>query len=719
MPAGKLRIVLCVAAAACFVGVLAAPAVAGGPLKYPETKKGEQFDDYHGVKVADPYRWLENLDSEETAAWVKAENEVTFGYLETIPCREQIKNHLTKLWNYERYGLPFKEGGRYFYFKNDGLQNQSVLYTTDSLAGEPRVLIDPNTLSEDGTIALSSYAISKSGKLMAYGVSGAGSDWQTFRVRDVDAAEDKADELKWIKFSGASWTADNMGFFYTRYDAPRQGEELEATNYYNKVYYHRVGTKQDEDVLVYQRLDQREWNFGAGVTDDGRFLIVSASKGTERENRVFYIDLESKPWHAVPLIDVDVAEFSFIDNDGPVFWFRTDLDAPKGRVVAIDIRQPDRSNWKEIIPEAEETLDGVGAVNNMFVCDYLKDAHTQVKIFDLEGKFVREVSFPTLGTAGGFGGKRNEKETFYSFSSFNYPTTIYRYDMETGKSEVNRKPKVDFDPDAYVVKQVFYTSQDGTKVPMFITHRKGIKLDGNNPTLLYGYGGFNISITPGFRVDKAVWMDMGGVYAVANIRGGGEYGKAWHNGGRLDTKQNCFDDFIAAAEWLIANKYTTSKKLGIQGGSNGGLLVGACMTQRPDLFGACLPAVGVMDILRFQYFTIGWAWVSDYGDSRKEADFKVQYAYSPLQNIKKGTCYPPTMVTTGDHDDRVVPSHSFKFTAAMQAAQSCDNPILIRIETRGGHGGGKPTSMVIEEITDEWAFLANNLGVDMANMKGW
>jgi len=689
----------------------------GGAFAYPKSAKVDQVDDYHGVKVADPYRWLEDLDSPQTKAWVEAQNKVTFGYLEQIPAREKLKARLTKLWDYEKYGTPFKEGGRYFYSKNDGLQNQSVIYTVKSLNEPPQVLLDPNTFSKDGTVALSGLAISDDGKYAAYGVSQAGSDWEVYKVREVETGKDLPDELKWVKFSGASWTKDGKGFFYSRYDEPKAGEELKGLNYWHKLYYHRLGTPQAQDDLVYHRQDEKEWGFYGHVTEDGRYLIILIYKGTARENRIAYRDLQTPASNVVDLLTEWDAQYSFVGNDGPVFWFQTDSGALKRRVIAIDTRKPEKANWKEIIPEAAETLEGVGVVNDKFICSYLKDAYTQVKIHDLDGKFVREVKFPTIGSAGGFGGKRKETETFYSFTSFSYPTTIYRYDMVSGESSVFKKPKVDFNPDEYETKQVFYNSKDGTRIPMFIVYKKGLKLDGNNPVLLYGYGGFDVSLSPSFSISRAVWMEVGGVYALANLRGGGEYGKAWHDAGRLANKQNCFDDFIAAAEWLIANKYTRREKLAILGGSNGGLLVGACLTQRPDLFGAALPAVGVLDMLRFKRFTCGWEWVSDYGDVDKPEDFKVLRAYSPLHNIKPGTKYPPTLITTADHDDRVVPLHSFKFAAALQAAQAGDAPILIRIETRAGHGGGKPTWMIIEEQADQWAFLMRTLGMDESAVK--
>ncbi len=681
------------------------------PLVYPKTKTVDMVEELHGVKVADPYRWMEDLDSPDIKAWIEAENEITFGYLKEIPERDAINKRLTKLWNYEKYGMPRKHGDRYFFMKNDGLQNQYVLYVTDSLDGEPRILLNPNKLSKDGTIALAGASISDDGKLMAYGLSDAGSDWVEYRVRDVDTGKDLPDHIKWIKFSRTAWTKDGKGFFYSRYDEPK-GEKLQEANYYQKLYYHRLDTPQSQDELVYHRPYHKEWSFNGDVTDDGRYLVISIGEGTERKNRVYYKDLKADDGKVVKLLDDFDAQYSLIDNDGPVFWFNTDLDAPRGRVIAIDIRNPERENWKEIIPQAAETLRGVNAVNDTFVATYLKDAHTQIKMFDLSGKFVRDVKLPCLGSAGGFGGKRADTETFYLFTSFSYPTTIYRYDMTTGESSVFKRPNVDFNPDEYVSKQVFYHSKDGTRVPMFITHRKGLKLDGDNPTYLYGYGGFNASLTPYFSISRLVWMEMGGIFAMANIRGGGEYGKEWHEAGRLKNKQNCFDDFIAAAEWLIDNKYTRPDKLAIGGASNGGTLVGACMTQRPELFGACLPDVSVMDMLRFHKYTIGWAWTSDYGSPDDPEMFKVLYAYSPLHNLKPGTSYPATLITTADHDDRVVPCHSFKFTAALQAAHVGNNPVLIRVETRAGHGAGKPTAKIIEEIADKWAFLVRTLNVE-------
>ncbi len=694
-------------------------------LTYPPSRKSNQVDNYHGTVVADPYRWLENPDSAETRSWIEAQNQVTSTYLDRVPAKEKIRQRLTKLWNYERYSIPFKEGKslgdnsteRYFYFKNDGLQNQSVLYTQKTLDSEPKVLLDPNKLSEDGTVALSGLSISNNGKLLAYSLSTSGSDWQEWKVRDIETGKDLPDYLKWVKFSDVSWTNDNQGFFYSRYDEPNNKTKLEDTNYYQKLYYHRLGTPQSEDLLIYQRLDQKEWGFNGGVTEDGKYLIISVWLGTDSKNLVFYKDLTNPKSAVVELINQFEADYSFIERDDSIFYFRTNLNAPRGRVIAIDIEKPAKEHWQEIISESAETLEGVSILNNQFIADYLKDARSQIKIFDLKGALVREVELPGIGSVDGFYGKRYDTETFYSFTSFTTPGTIYRYDMVTGNSKVFRKPKVDFNPENYETKQVFYQGKDGTKVPMFITHKKGIKLDGNNPTYLYGYGGFNASMTPSFSVSLLVWMEMGGIHAMPNIRGGGEYGEEWHEAGMKFKKQNVFDDFIAAAEWLIANGYTKSAKLAIAGGSNGGLLVGACMTQRPDLFGAALPAVGVMDMLRFHKFTIGWAWTSEYGSPDNPEEFKALYAYSPLHNIKPGTAYPATLITTADHDDRVVPAHSFKFAAALQAAQAGNAPVLIRIETKAGHGAGKPTTKTIDELTDKWAFLVRTLDMKAAVTK--
>ncbi|NNE97448.1 MAG: S9 family peptidase, partial [Pyrinomonadaceae bacterium] len=647
------------------IGVLAQ-----GSLNYPKAKKVDQVDNYHGTTVADPYRWLEDLDSAETAAWVAAQNKVTAGYLSTIPQRSQIKQRLTKLWNYEKYSAPFKEGGKYFYYKNDGLQNQSVLYVAKSPTDPGRVLLDPNKFSKDGTTSLAGIAISNDGKKLAYGISVGGSDWREWRFLNVDTGKRMKDVLKNIKFSNVSWSKDGKGVYYSRYPAPNEKTKLKDAVFNQKMYYHRIGQAQSLDKLIYERPDNKKLSIGGGETEDGRWLIVYVSDGTTRKWKIYYRDLLKKNSKLVALED-KFDRLSLVGNIGATFFFRSKRDAPLGKVMSVNVLGGERK-WREVIPEAEETLRGASLINNQFVLNYLKDAYTQIKIHDISGRFVRDVELPGIGSAGGFGGKRFDKETFYSFSSYNTPRTIYRYNMETGQTTLFRRAKVDFDPDAYAVKQVFYKSKDETKVPMFIVHKKGITLDGSNPTLLYGYGGFNIPMTPGFSVSRLTWMEMGGIYAVANLRGGGEYGEKWHKAGTKLQKQNVFDDFISAAEYLISEKYTSPEKLAIQGGSNGGLLVGAVLNQRPELFGAALPAVGVMDMLRFQKFTIGWAWVNDYGSSENAAEFKALYAYSPIHNIKRGTKYPAVLITTADHDDRVVPAHSFKYAATIQEAQAGD-----------------------------------------------
>ena len=678
-------------------------------IKYPQTPQTNHVDYYHGVAVSDPYRWLEDIESPQVKKWIEEQNKITFSFLSNIPEREKIKQRMTQLWNYERFGVPFKKGGRYFYSRNDGLQNQNVIYTVEKLDGEPRVLIDPNLFSKDGRVALSGLSITENGKLAAYGIAVAGSDWQEWRVRNIDSGEDLPDKIEWVKFSSAAWTADGKGFFYSRFDKP--DAKLTQVNYYHKLYYHRIGTSQNEDKLIYHRPDQKEWNFYPQTTDDGKFLIISSSQGTSPKRRVFYLDLMNPDSQVQPLITEFDAAYDFIDNEGNVFWFRTDLDAPRGRIIAIDITKPERRNWKEIIPQANETMVNASVVGKRFIITYLKDAHSQVKVFSLNGRFEYELELPGIGTVSGFSGKKDDPETFFMFTSFTIPGTIYKFNVLTRELTLFKKPKVLFNPEDYETHQVFYRSKDGTRIPMFITHKKGLKQNGKNPTLLYGYGGFNISITPAFSVPNLVWLEMGGIYAVANIRGGGEYGEEWHQAGIKLKKQNVFDDFIAAAEYLITNKYTNPKRLAIAGGSNGGLLVGAVLNQRPELFGAALPAVGVMDMLRFHKFTIGWAWVSDYGSPDNPEEFRALYAYSPYHNIKKGTKYPAVLITTADHDDRVVPSHSFKYAAALQAAQQGDAPILIRIETRAGHGAGKPTSLLIEESTDKLAFLVHTFGI--------
>ena len=679
------------------------------PLTYPVSKKVGQTDTYFGTVVADPYRWLEDANSAETKQWVDAQNVVTQSYLAQIPARAAIKQRLTTLWNYERYSVPYKEGGRYFYSRNDGLQNQAVLYTMNKISDTPRVLLDPNTLAADGTVALSGTAVSPDGKLLAYGTSASGSDWNEWRVRDIASGKDNDDVIKWVKFSSTAWTRDGKGFFYSRYDEPKEATKLADANYNHKMYYHVVGTPQSSDTLVYDRPDQKAWLLGAQVTDDGRYLLINASNGSARTNAIFIKDLAKPDSKPVPLFDKFDAGYHFVDNDGERFYFTTDLQAPKSRLIAVDLAAPSADKWTTLVAESGQTLQAVSMLNRQFVAQYLADAHSMVKIFSRDGKPLRELKLPGLGSVAGFGGKKGDSETFYSYTGFTTPTTIYRLDLKSAASSVLRQPKVDFDPNAYETRQQFFTSRDGTKVPMFIVARKGIKLDGSNPTYLYGYGGFNISLTPTFSAANIAWMEMGGVYVLANLRGGGEYGEAWHDAGTKLQKQNVFDDFIGAAEWLIANKVTSPAKLAIGGGSNGGLLVGAAITQRPELFGAAIPAVGVMDMLRFQKFTIGWAWVSDYGSSDDAEQFKALYKYSPLHNLKAGACLPATMVTTADHDDRVVPAHSFKFAAAAQAAQGSNNPVIIRIDTKAGHGAGKPTDKQIEEVADRWGFLTRAL----------
>ena len=680
-------------------------------FNYPKPKKVEQVDEYHGTKVTDPFRWMEDSKSADLTSWIEAENKITDAYLSSIPEREAIKNRLTELWNYERYSSPSKVGNRYIYSKNDGLQNQSVLYITDSIHDPGRVLLDPNKLSADGTAALSGSSFTDDGKLWAYGVAVAGSDRTSWKVMNVETGEHLSDTLRPNRQGGVSWLNDNSGFFYSRFPDATEGAELKSQNFFQKMYFHKLGTPQSEDYVVYERPDNKEYFVGGGLSEDGDWLVISVGKGTERMNMIYFKNLSKGNDAGILPLVVDLKNsYSFIGNDGPVFYFRTDKDAPRSKVVKVNVLAKNHV-WEDVIPETGDTLNGVQFVNNQFVLNYMKDASTLIKIYETNGKFVRDVKLPGIGSAGGFGGKRNQTETFYTYSSFNAPPTIYRYDMKTGKSEVFRRAGVKFDPAGYEVKQVFYTSKDGTKVPMFITHKRGLKMDGTNPTILYGYGGFNIAQTPGFSVARVPWLEMGGVYAVANLRGGSEYGKEWWANGAKLKKQNVFDDFIAAGEWLIANKYTSTPKLAIQGGSNGGLLVGAVLNQRPDLFGAALPAVGVMDMVRFPKFTIGWAWTSDYGSPDNPEEFKALYAYSPLHNIRPGTKYPPTLVTTADHDDRVFPAHSFKYAAALQEAQAGSAPVLIRIETKAGHGAGKPTAKVIQEQADIYGFLIKSLGM--------
>jgi prolyl oligopeptidase len=680
---------------------------------YPAARTMEQIDDYHGTLVHDPYRWLEDVDSPETLDWISQQNELTFSILEKVPAREQIKRRLTELWDFSKAWAPHKKGKWYFQERNSGLQNQNVLYVMESLHAEPRVLLDPNLLSTDGTVALTSFAISKEGNWLAYATSASGSDWLTWHIRNVETGTDLEEVIEWSKFSTAAWLPDESGFYYSRYDAPTEGDEFQNTNYNQKVFLHRLNNSQDQDELVYERPNQREWGFLSKITDDGCYHTLVVWQGTDVRNRFFYRDLRSHG-HFIELISELEATFELVGNDGTLFYFFTNVDAPRGKVIAIDINQPQKEDWKTIIPESSATLDGVVMANDQFAALYNEDAHHVLRLFKLDGTADGEVPFPTLGSVVqinelGLHGSREDRELFYTFQSFLYPATVYRYDFETRAVKPINAPELDFDPTAYETQQVFVNSKDGTKIPMYLTHKKGLHRDGQNPTLLYGYGGFYIANMPAFEIKRLIWLELGGVYASANMRGGAEYGEEWHQAGMLQHKQNVFDDFIACAEWLIAERITSTPKLAIEGASNGGLLVGACMTQRPDLFGACLPQVGVMDMLRFTKFTIGWAWVSDYGSPEEPEQFKTLYAYSPYHNLKPETAYPATLVTTADHDDRVIPGHSFKFAARLQACQSGDAPVLIRIQTKAGHGFGKPTAIQIEELADIYAFLVQSL----------
>ena len=681
-----------------------------------QARRGDVTDNYHGTVVADPYRWLEDPDSPETQAWVAAQNKATAKYFEDVPNDDLVKK-LTKVWNYERYGIPQKKGRRYFFSKNNGLQNQSIVYWSESPDDDGKILLDPNKLSKDGTVALAGYTISDDGKYLAYGVQNAGSDWSEWRVRDVSTGDDLPERIKWVKFSAAYWNHDNTGFYYGRYPEPTSESELTGQNFNQKLYFHELRKKQSEDQVVYARPDKKKWYFAPEITEDGKYLLVSVSKGTGEDTLVYFADLSKKPAASpfkhgdlTPLVTEWKASYNFIGNKGANFYFTTNSEAPRGRVVSVNVKKK-KPIWRSVVPQNKSTLQGVNWVGGRLIATYLKDAKSEITVYSTSGKKIRNVELPGIGTAGGFRGKQGDNETYYAFTSFIVPPSIYRYDVKTGKSKILRQAKVDFDPSKYEVNQVFYQSKDKTKVPMFLVHKKGLVKDGSNPTLLYGYGGFNIPLTPAFSSARTVWLDMGGLLAIPNLRGGGEYGEEWHQAGTKLRKQNVFDDFITAAEWLIAQKYTSPKKLAISGRSNGGLLVGATMTQRPDLFAAALPAVGVLDMLRFHKFTIGWAWVDDYGSSDDPAEFEALYAYSPYHNVKPGTEYPATLVLTADHDDRVVPGHSFKFAAALQHAQKGANPILARIETRAGHGAGKPTWMQIEDVAVQYGFLRKVLDI--------
>ncbi len=674
-------------------------------LAYPNTATVDQTDDYHGTPVVDPYRWLEDVDADETHAWVESQNELTFDFLASIPQRQSYADRLTQIWDYAKYSAPFREGGRTFFYKNDGLQNQYVLYVQDTPETEPRVLLDPNLLSEDGTVALGGISITRDGRYLAWSTSTSGSDWRTWRIRDIATATDLKDTVEWSKFSGAAWDHNGTGFYYSRYATPRDGETFEGANYYQKLYYHRLGTPQTEDILVYERPDEKEWGFDANVSEDGRYLVIGIWQGTAHTNRLFYKDLLDKSLVVHELLAENDASYEFLGNKGTVFYLKTNRDAPQEKIITVDLDHPAEANWQEVVPETSDLLDGATIINQQLVLKYLHDVKHLVRIVSLDGTFVKDLALPGPGTVGGFNGHPSDTEAYYTFTSFLTPGDIYHYDFASGETTLFRQSEIEFDFAKYTAEQVFYTSDDGTRIPMFLIHAKDIALDGHNPTILYGYGGFNISLKPSFSISLLPWLEQGGVYAIANLRGGGEYGEKWHEAGMLKNKQNVFDDFIAAAEYLIGEGYTNPNRLAIYGGSNGGLLVGAVVNQRPELFAAAIPAVGVMDMLRFQRFTIGWAWTSDYGSSEDAEMFPTLYAYSPYHNLEPGTEYPAVMVMTADHDDRVVPGHSFKYAARLQACQAGNLPTLIRVQTKAGHGAGKPTAMVIREVADRYAFF--------------
>jgi prolyl oligopeptidase len=704
-----VRAGLCVLAIVALIGAVAA---GQAKLQYPTTKKIDHVDTYHGGQVPDPYRWLEDDNSAETGQWVTEQNKVTFGYLDRIPYRAKLKARLEQLYNYPKYGAPFRRGEYYFFSKNDGLQNQSVLYIQKGLDGTPEMLIDPNTFSADGTTRLGTFSVSKDGAYAVYGLSTGGSDWQEYRVLEVATRKTLPDQIKWVKVSGASWAGG--GFFYSRYPEPEKGRELSTKNENHQVFFHKVGTPQSADELVYEDKANPQRFHGVSVTDDERFAILNISdRGKGKDgNALFFRDLASADKAFKPIVaDITDDSFGVVDNAGDLFLIETNRKAPNGRVFLFDPKNPAEANWKDVLPEKPEPLQGASSAGGKLFATYLKDVTTRAFVYSLKGALENEVPLPGLGSAGGFGGRADDTVVFYTFTSFNYPPTIFRYDIATKKSTIFREAKIPgFAADAYEVKQVFYPSKDGTKIPMFLTYKKGLLLDGSNPTLLYGYGGFNITTAPGFNALRIALLENGFVYASANMRGGGEYGEKWHEQGMKLKKQNVFDDFIAAAEWLIANRYTSKDKLAMNGGSNGGLLVGSVLNQRPDLFRVAVPQVGVMDMLRFHKFTIGWNWIADYGSSDNAEEFKALRAYSPLHNIKAGTKYPATFITTADHDDRVVPAHSFKYAATLQERQAGDAPVLIRIETKSGHGASSTTKQ-IELTADVYAFIMYNLGV--------
>ena len=675
-------------------------------MTYPETKKDYTTDNYFGTRIADPYRWLENDTSTETKNWVDEENKITQNYLEQIPYREDIKNRLTEIWNYPKESAPFKAGEYYFFTKNDGLQNQSVWFIKKGLEGKEELFLDPNKLSADGTASVSLLGFSHDKKYIAYSIAQSGSDWSNIYVMEVASKTKLADELKWTKFSGAAWKGD--GFYYSRYDEPTKGMELSGANKFQKVYFHKLGEAQTADKLIFEDNTNPNLYFGADVTEDEHFLVLYASAGTSG-NALYYQDLTSLNNKIESLVKGFENNHSVITNDGDKLLINTDLNAPNKQVVLVDPKNSDPKNWQKIIPESKLALEGASSGGGFLWASYLKDASTNIVQFDLSGNKIKDVKLPDIGTVGGFGGYKDDIEFFYSFTNFTTPGTSYRYDIKQGESTLYKKSALKFNTDNYETKQVFYPSKDGTKVPMFMVYKKGIKLNGDNPVFLYAYGGFQISLTPTFSLSRMLFLEHGGIYAQPSLRGGSEYGEAWHKAGMLEKKQNVFDDFIGAAEYLIKEKYTNPDKIAISGGSNGGLLVGACITQRPELFKVALPAVGVLDMLRYHKFTVGWGWAVEYGTSDQKDDFDYLIKYSPLHNIKIGVNYPATLITTADHDDRVVPAHSFKFAATLQEKYKGENPMLIRIDKKAGHGAGKPTKKLIEEATDIWSFVFQNL----------
>ena len=679
--------------------------------KYPAAHKGDVVDDYHGVKIADPYRWLEDTDSAATAEWVAAENRVTQAYLAGIPERARFKERLTSLYDYERFSRFEQAGSRYLFFRNNGLQNQDVLYAADRLEDAGRVLLDPNTLRADGTAALSGVVASRDGKLLAYGLADAGSDWAEWHVRDIETGRDLPDTVRWVKFLPVAWAPGQDAFYYLRFPEPQPGEALRSANTNSKIYLHRLGRPQSDDRLVYERPDRPEWLWEPKVSDDGRYLLILVQTPDYSKNLLYYQDLQDPSHKTVELIHELEAAYVPLGTKGSLLYVHTTSHAPKGRIIAIDLAKPEPANWREIVAEQKEALDSALMANDRFVATYLKDAASQVKIYGLDGSLKDEVRLPGPGKVEFFPCRQSGREAFFAFTSYTAPRAVYRLDLGSDAAAVVRRSKLSFDPAQFETEKVFYPGKDGARIPMSLVHRKGMKLDGANPTLLYAYGGFNVSVLPEFSPWVVAWMERGGLFAVANLRGGGEYGEEWHQAGVKGHKQTVFDDFIAAAEWLIAKRYTSTPKLAVFGGSNGGLLIGAVLNQRPDLFGAAMPAVGVMDMLRFQKFTIGSAWTGEYGSSDNPEDFRVLRAYSPLHNIRPGGKYPPVLITTSDHDDRVVPGHSFKYAATLQAAQAGPAPVLIRIETRAGHGSGKPTAKIIDEYADRLAFLTRELRV--------